>query len=220
MAAFGIGPLLLGTAGLVLLGLLRSPLRLTGVALLAVASLWAVRTPQPDVLVAADGMTFAVRSADKRLAIVRTGSDTFAARQWLAADADARTHTDPALGANIRCDQDGCVGRLADGRLVALARTLEAFAEDCRRAAVVASARPAPEQCAAQVIDRSTLQRTGAVALYRASDGFSMQVVRPEGYDRPWARARRSPSSASVPATQRTSAVDATPQQENLEAGD
>ena len=97
MAAFGIGPLLLGSAGLVVLCLLRSPLRLTGVALLAIASVWAVRTPQPDVLIAADGLTFAVRGPDGRLAIVRSGSDTFAARQWLAADGDARAHTDASL---------------------------------------------------------------------------------------------------------------------------
>jgi competence protein ComEC len=220
MAAFGIGPLLLGTAGLVVMGLLRSPLRLTGLALVAVASLWAVRTTQPDVLVAPDGMTFAVRGADGRLAVVRTGSDTFAARQWLAADADARTHTDPALASGIRCDPDGCVGRLPDGRLVALARTIEAFEDDCRRAAVVASAREAPEPCAAQVIDRAVLQRTGAVALYRTGDGLSMHTVRPEGYDRPWAHARRSPPSAPKLSTQRASGVDATPRQEDLGAGD
>ena len=98
MPAFGVGPLLLGSAGLVVLCLLKSPLRLAGVVLLAVASVWAARTPQPDVLIAADGTTFAVRGADGRLAIVRSGSDTFAARQWLAADADARAHTDPDLG--------------------------------------------------------------------------------------------------------------------------
>ena len=38
MAAFGVGPLLLGSAGLVVLCLLKSPLRLAGVALLALAS--------------------------------------------------------------------------------------------------------------------------------------------------------------------------------------
>src|SRR5215471_11250719 len=62
MAAFGVGPLLLGSAGLVVLGLLKSPLRCAGAVLLAVASLWAIRTPQPDVLVSADGTSFAVRA--------------------------------------------------------------------------------------------------------------------------------------------------------------
>ncbi len=55
MAAFGIGPLLIGTAGLVLLCLLKTPLRLTGLALIGWATVLAVQTPQPDVLVAPEG---------------------------------------------------------------------------------------------------------------------------------------------------------------------
>ena len=218
MAAFGVGPLLLGSAGLVVLCLLKSPLRVTGVLLLAVASLWAARTPQPDVLIAADGLTLAVRDSDGRLAIARSGSDTFAARQWLAADADARAHTDPSLGAGIRCDPAGCIGRLADGRLIALARSVEAFEEDCRRAAVVASPRAAPGHCAALVIDRDVLRRTGAVALRRTGDGFAMSAVRPQGYDRPWAQARPAATASEAPAASRT--TDATPRPEDLEPGD
>jgi len=213
MAAFGVGPLLLGTAGLVVLCLLRSPLRLAGAMLIAIAAVWAARTPQPDVLVAADGTTFAVRGGDGRLAIVRTGTDTFAVRQWLAADADARTHTDKGLGGGIRCDQAGCIGRLADGRLVALARTAEAFEEDCRRAAVVASARTAPARCAALVIDGDMLRRSGAISLRRAGDGFAISAVRPQGYDRPWARPPDRATTGPV-------AADATPRPETLEPGD
>ncbi len=197
MASFGVAPLLLGSAGLVVLCLLKSPLRLAGALLLAVASLWAVRTPQPDVLISADAQTFAVRGADGRLAIVRSGSDTFAARQWLAADADTRAPTEADLGTGIRCDRAGCVGQLADGRSIALARSLEAFEEDCRRAVVVASARVAPANCAALVIDRDVLQRSGAVALKRSGNGFEMTTVRPPGYDRPWAQARPARSRAS-----------------------
>jgi competence protein ComEC len=220
MAAFGIGPLLLGSAGLVVLCLLKSPLRLAGVVLLAIATTWAVRTPQPDVLIAADGLTFAVRGADGRLSIVRNGSDTFAVRQWLAADADARPHTDESLSGGIRCDQAGCVGRLADGSMIALARSIEAFEEDCHRAAVVASARDVPEHCAALVIDRKVLRRTGAVALRRTNDGFAMSSVRPQGHDRPWAQARPSATPPTAAPAARTPSRDATPRPEDLEVGD
>lgn len=217
MAAFGIGPLLIGSAGLTLLCLLKSPLRVAGVAMIVVAGVWAARTPQPDILIAADGLTFAMRGADGKLAIARSGSDSFAARQWLAADADARSHTDPSVTGGIRCDNAGCIGRLADGRLIALARSIEAFEEDCRRAAVIASARDAPAQCAALVIDRNMLRRTGAVALRRSGEGFAATAVRPEGYDRPWAQAR---PSAPTAAASRASPPDATPRPEDLEPGD
>jgi competence protein ComEC len=247
MPAFGVGPLLLGSAGLIVLCLLKSPLRLAGVVLLAGASLWAVRTPQPDVLVAPNGESLAVRSADGRFAVVRTGSDTFAVQQWLAADADARTAKDATLGEGITCDEIGCVGRLPDGSIVTLARTLEALEEDCRRATLVVSARVAPPGCDALVIDRKVWQRNGALALRRvikasdikasdikasdikasdikASDIKASEITaaRPNGTDRPWARPGRQPEASAGtprPAAQ-TQPRDATPRTDDLEAGD
>ena len=222
MAAFGTGPLLLCSAGLVVLCLLKSPLRLAGAVLIVVAGLWAVRVPRPDILIAPDGTSVAVRTAGGRLSILRTGSDTFAARQWLAADADARTLTDRTLGEGITCDQAGCIARLADGPVVAVARTLEAFEEDCRRAALVVSARQVPFACAAFVIDRSASQRNGALALRRTGNGWQINAARPDGYERPWTRALRpTPEGASTrPPPARPPAADATPRPEDLEPGD
>src|ERR1700694_2754108 len=48
MAAFGIGPLIAASAGIILLGLLRTPLRWCGAAVLALATIWALAVPQPD----------------------------------------------------------------------------------------------------------------------------------------------------------------------------
>jgi competence protein ComEC len=96
---FGTGPLLLATAGLLVISLLKTPLRFSGFALAALAALWAALTPVPDVLIAADGRTFAVRGADGRLAFHHSGGDTFAIREWLAADADGRDVHDRGLGA-------------------------------------------------------------------------------------------------------------------------
>ena len=131
-----------------------------------------------------------------------------------------RAHTDESLGEGIRCDRAGCIGRLADGTLIALARSVEAFEEDCRRAAVVASPREAPEHCAALVIDRKVLHRTGTIALRRTADGFAMSAVRPQGYDRPWAQARPSSTASPATPTVRTRPPDATPRPEDLEPGD
>jgi len=76
--SFGTGPLLLATAGLLAIGLLKTPLRWSGAVLAVLAIIWAARTPVPDILVAADGRTFAVRGADGRLAVHHNGGDTFA----------------------------------------------------------------------------------------------------------------------------------------------
>lgn len=213
IAAFGAGPLLVGSAGLVVLGLLKSPLRLAGALLLVLASLWAIRTPQPDVLVSPDGSSFAVRTAPARLSILRSGNDSFAIQQWLAADADARTPKDK-LDEGLACDDAGCVGRLTDRTIVAVARTVEAFEEDCRRAAVVLSQRAALAGCTALVIDRQVWQRGGAMALRRAGAGWKITTARPDGYDRPWARAR--PQTKKPSALPRRELRDATLHAEDL----
>jgi competence protein ComEC len=154
IAAFGAGPLLLCTAGLVVLCLLKTPLRFIGALVISCAIVLMIRAPQPDVLIAADGSAAALRGENGRLSMVKSGNDVFAFREWLAADADARTPKDNSLREGIRCDAAGCIGKLRDGSLVAIAKTIEAFEEDCRRATLVVSSRDAPPGCAALVVDR------------------------------------------------------------------
>jgi competence protein ComEC len=187
VAAFGAGPLLLCTAGLVVLSLLRTPLRFIGALLVGGAIALMLRAPQPDVLVSGDGTAFAVRGADGRLSMIKSGSDGFALREWLAADGDARAVKDETLANGIGCDASGCIGRLRDGSLVAFVKSIDAFEEDCRRAALVVSARDAPADCAAPVVDRQVLRRAGALALQRVGQGFAITPSRPAGYQRPWA---------------------------------
>jgi competence protein ComEC len=219
MAAFGTGPLLLVTAGLVVLCLLKTPLRWAGAALIVMASVWAIRTPLPDVLVSANGQALAVRGADGRLAIHRTGRDAFAVREWLAADGDARTADDKSLGEGFRCDASGCIAALSDGRLVSQVIAPDAFEEDCARAVVVVSSRDAPPDCKALAIDRKASRAGGAIALRRNGDGFDLTAARPAGQDRPWARGALPPSEAAHSVT-RPRPRDATPRPQDLEAGD
>jgi competence protein ComEC len=221
MAAFGVGPLLLGTAGLVVLCLLKSRLRYGGAALLMAAIVWAIGTPQPDVLVAPNGEAVAVRTAAGRLSIFKSGSDTFAIGMWLAADADGRQAKDKALGNGLSCDGAGCIGRLADGSIVAISRTNQALEEDCRRAAVVVSARTAPADCEALLINRKAWERHGALALRRVAQGWEIEAARPDGYARPWARsAAHLDEEAALPRLAPAQPRDATPRPEDLEPGD
>ena len=137
MAAFGVGPLLLGTGGLVVLCLLKTPLRWSGGVLVVIASLIAIRTPLPDVLVSTDGQALAVRGADGRLSVHRTGRNAFAVKEWLATDGDARLSNDKTFGEGFRCDPSGSIVGLAGGKPVSQVITPDAFEEDCTLAAVV-----------------------------------------------------------------------------------
>jgi competence protein ComEC len=180
--AFGTGPLLLCTAGMLLLCLLRSPLRWSGAVLALAASLWAVLTPRPDVLVAGDGQVAALRGPAGQLSVLHAGRDTFAVKEWLAADGDARGAKDAGLRDGVRCDAVGCTAKLADGRLVSFALSAEAFAEDCARAIVVVSAREAPGDCSAVLLDRKAWRANGAMALRWTGERFEQSVAHPPCY--------------------------------------
>jgi competence protein ComEC len=144
IASFGTGSLLLASLGLIVMALLRMPLRYAGGLLLVASVLWAMTTPQPDILIAADGRHVAVRAADGKLRRLQDGKDAFLLKEWLAADADGRALGDPSLSNGVSCDEAGCVAALADGRLVSLARLPEAVVEDCEKAAVLITRQPVP----------------------------------------------------------------------------
>ena len=220
MAAFGIGPLIAASVGIVLLGLLRTPLRWSGVAILVLATSWALAVPQPDILISGDGHQVAVRGKDGRLHLIRTAKDAFLVKEWLAADADARLPADPSLLEGISCDEAGCVAEMADGALVALALRPEALADDCERATLVVTTRQAPASCSAPVIDLDHLRRQGTMDLRRDHNGFSLASVRPRGFDRPWSPAVEGneayESVLARPVAKR--AVDATPSEADLQA--
>ncbi|MFT4275313.1 MAG: ComEC/Rec2 family competence protein [Rhodopseudomonas sp.] len=217
VTAFGHGPLLLATLGLVTIGLLRTPLRWSGALGLVGAIGWAALTPQPEVLIAGDGRQVAVRGADGHLRLMQSGVDAFRLKQWLAADADPRTPDDASLSAGVSCDADGCVAPLVDGRLVALSLRPDGLSDDCARAVLVVTAAQPPPDCAALAIDHDDLQAGGTLALRRtgdASEVFAIEAVRPRGRSRPWAEAAAEkapgrPASIRRPAP--TASEDATP---------
>ena len=219
IAGFGIGPLITASTGIIVLGLLRTPLRWAGAGLLALSILWALTTPPPDVLIAGDGRSVAVRGKDGRLHVMQAGKDAFLLREWLGADADARLAGDASLRGGVSCDGDGCVTAMADGRLVALSLKPEALADDCVRAAVVVAAKTVPADCAALVIGPDQSKARGAMTLRRQGDGFVVDAVRPRGTDRPWSPAGAEADDVVLPPPAvRPPPVDATPAEADAQA--
>ena len=106
------------------------------------------------------------------------------------------------------------------GAFIAQALKAEALADDCERAALIVTNKPAPAGCAASVIDVERLRRQGAMALRRSREGFVVEAVKPGGIDRPWSPAAdEGGADATVlarPAPPR--AIDATPSEADLQA--
>jgi len=221
--AFGAGTLLVGSAGLVVICLLRTPLRALGVVLVLSGAVLAARTPQPDVLVAASGDSFAVRGTNGRLQLLKTGSDAFAIKEWLAADGDPRP---PAAATTARegftCDEAGCVAKVIGGGLVAIATSPAALADDCARAALVVTSRVAPPTCVATIVDRNARRAGGALALSRVGQRWEITAARPASQNRPWAPAAVAGSGERnrAPTADRAAPRDATPRPDDLGAED
>ena len=137
--------------------------------------------PRLDVLIAGDGRGFAVRGNDGRFPIHHIGGDSFAVREWLAADADGRDVHNKSLEQGIVCDASGCIGKLADGAPVSYVLTPEAFEEDCARAALVVASRGEPTaDCRQPSSDArcgaiAARSRCAAMALARAAISSSTQ---------------------------------------------
>jgi competence protein ComEC len=213
--------MLLATGGLIVVCLLRSPLRFLGAGLALMGCVAAMTAERPDVMISAGGDVVAVRGADGRLAAVKFGNDTLSVREWLAADGDARDAADGSVKSGFACDPDGCVARLPDGAVVAVSRTAAAFADDCARAALIITVRVAPADCAARVIDRASLRKNGAMALTWRDGRFEIASARPDGIDRPWTRHREKGRNAAqdAPASHGPAAPrDATPLHPDIDA--
>lgn len=138
----------------------------------------------PDMLVAADAQTVAVRGADGRLYFPLRPADRFAARAWLTQDGDARTVTE-ATGIG-RCDGLGCVMPGAAGPVM-LSRNPEGLREDCARAAILVSAVPVDCKGPRFIADGPRAARDQGYAL-RFTPSLTVESVRAWRRERPWVR--------------------------------
>jgi competence protein ComEC len=220
ITAFGSGPLIVSSLGIVLLGLLRTPLRWAGAGLLLMSVIWVLAIPQPDVLISGDGHNVAVRGRDGRLHLMKTAKDAFLVKEWLAADADSREASDTSLGDGVSCDEEGCVAQMADGRLVALSLKPDGLADDCARAALIVTASPVTPACGVTAIELKRLRAQGAMTLRWTPRGFTVNAVKPRGTNRPWSPSTGDLETDAEPAGTLTRPVDATPAEPELQGED
>jgi competence protein ComEC len=126
------------------LAIWRGAVRWWGMGPMLLGAALAISARSPDMLVAPDARTIAVRGRDGLLHFLRPPEDRFAASQWLRRDGDGR---DPkaALGLKgLSCDGFGCAVTVK-GRVIAASLRPGALAEDCLRADVVVTT--ARESC-------------------------------------------------------------------------
>jgi competence protein ComEC len=188
--AFPLAALVAISIGGLWLAIWRRAKRWWGLLPMALGVAWALLAPSPDILVAADARTIAIRGGDGVLLFPRKPKDNFAASRWLARDgdmrmeegqmADRRIMRDAVGGAN--CDDESCVGRVR-GQLVAMPFRQEAVAEDCARAAILIAAVPVNTCNGPQlVLDSKTIAQGEG---YVITNGKAFSVRESRG-NRPW----------------------------------
>lgn len=162
----------------------RTKRRWWGLAPMALGVALAVLTPRPDMLVAGDGTTVAVRGDDGLLHFLRPAKDKYAARDWLRRDGDARDIADAVGLPGLRCDGGGCVVHRS-GLTIAASTKPEALDDDCVLAQLLVST--ADVRCTGPKVVLGAQQlRTGQGFRVFLSSPPHAQSVRAWRGDRPW----------------------------------
>jgi len=167
----------------------RKAWRWLGLGVMATGVGVAIAAPAPDILVARDAVTVAVRGSDGLLRLVRPAGDDYSADEWLKRDGDER-ESDAAVATpeqGVRCDAYGCIAKARDGGLIAVPSRIDALAEDCANAEIVVSAVPARRLCKGPtlVIDRIDVARNGPYAIWLGPP-LRVETVEDERGQRPW----------------------------------
>jgi competence protein ComEC len=157
-----------------------------GLVPIAVALAAILGSAPPDVLIARDGLSAAVRTQQGTLVILGEKPDEYTASQWLLRDGDRRDVA--AARSDAHCDELGCVAEGKDHRVVALSLRAAALVDDCARARILVSAVPVRRICKGPelVLDRFDIARDGATALTFGVDGIGVETVATERGKRPW----------------------------------
>jgi len=146
----------------------------------AIGLLVALTARPPDILVADDARTVAVRGPDGKLTFPRRPRDIFSAARWLERDGYPRMPRDAVGGGH--CDTFSCVMSRPDG-LLALPLRPEAVAEDCAHAATLISAVPVKECAGPKLVLDSNMIAEGEGYAVTGNNAESVRQLRG---DRPW----------------------------------
>ena len=201
MPAWGLG---LCALGMLWLALWRGPLRLAGVALIALGLGTGAFSRPPDALISADARLIGLRGADGRVFLQRgPGAPRFTADAWLRGWG--------VTEANAQPDCEGAICRLRlmpDGPLLAMLRhtpppprgrnagreTMPPAEAPCGEAAIILSPEPVRGRCdGSVVIDRFDVWRDGAHAVWLTRNGPVVLSDRAARGDRPWVPSRPMP---------------------------
>ena len=183
------------SVGIAWLGIWRTKLRLVGIVTIGLGLVSPVFERPPDLLVSNEARLIGMRVGDQALLRQASGYSKFTRDSWLQYWAVTGVSMPDSLEGHITC-AGACRLRArldtAEALLVVTGQT-----PDCAGIVVVVSPEPARGTCPGiPLVDRFTVWREGAVAIWLNRDSVRILTDRTERGDRPWvpeARTRRGP---------------------------
>ena len=214
MPPWGLATTALGIAWL---GLWRSPMRLIGVPAIVLGLLSPMLVRPPDLMVSADARLIAVRAYGQVYLQQTPGASKFTRESWLQYWAAATSRAIPSDGsaANgaISCQKDACMLRPRPLAKAALLVRGALHPDGCNEASVIVSSEPARGLCPRpwpSLVDRFTVWRYGAVAIWLNAHHAYVLTDRAYRGIRPWVPSPPVPRTRQMP-TLPTAKTDAEP---------
>lgn len=189
--------------GMVWLCLWRSRWRWLGaLPIVAGFALGAVQRP-PDILVSADARLISLRAGEALFVQRLSGASKLTRDVWMRLYAREPAaiplpRSGQVAGGQIACDEGACTLRPSSGGASAVLLRGAPPNEACAGAALVVSAEPVRGRCAARVVDRFSVWRDGAHAVWLEGSGVRVLSDRTARGTRPWVPPVPKPRNAAV----------------------
>ena len=188
--------------GLAWLGIWRTRLRLFGVLPMLVGLLSPVTERAPDVLVSADARLIGARIGGEVFIQQAQGGSAFVRDAWLQLWMRPTARPFPTESDGIACAKDSCLLHPRPEAKGVLLMRGPSRPTQCKDAVAIVSAEPARGLCPRpwpQLVDRFTVWRQGAAAIWLTPEGATVLTDRMERGDRPWVPPPPTPRPRPVP---------------------
>jgi competence protein ComEC len=179
--------------GIAWVGLWQTRVRLAGVAAIALGLASPALVRPPDLLVSSDARLIAVRTEAGIWLQSASGASKFTRDEWLQYWSADPSHPIPTegtvAGGAIVCTPEQCLLRSHPDVLAAMLVRGAAHPDGCAVSSVIVSAEPARRLCPKpwpKLVDRFTVWRDGAVAIWLDPGGARVLTDRAERGARPW----------------------------------
>ncbi|MBK1866618.1 ComEC/Rec2 family competence protein [Aestuariivirga sp. YIM B02566] len=179
--------ILLGLAAIVLC-LTRGPLRGAALLLSLISFIFIWLREDPDIHVETAAKTMAARGAEGDLIPVQARRGRFAVSQWLRQEGDDAQPAEAARRPGWTCVEDVCRTSIQGTRVVYVGKEVPAMALPCAEADILVTGFPLRGRCRSVRlrIDRFSVWRKGAHALYIDGDTIRIETARDLQGERPW----------------------------------